>query len=421
MVFIMRNLFLTIIALICACGIASAQDDVQKAAQEAAEAFASAPVQKAAPKKPNYWTNSLTTQINVGQTSLSNWAAGGDNTFTLKGYADGNANWKKDKMFWNNRLQLEFGLLYASSKPLFQKSNDRIYLESKWGHRIHEQLYASANFDFKSQFANGYDYKTPSAAQVKEWFGTDATLEGLSKKDQTKAWQNARKPKSGCLSPAYTTLALGLDWNPANWVSVSFAPLTGGFTVVTDSQFRKAYGMKLTKEYENTKDDYAALKTKFPTVLEEADYNALSAEDKAAYDTKTRYDNAYKSGTAYRSALFQFGAQLKMDFKVNVNDNFKYTSQIVLFTDYLSKKDNGKYNPNVRFNWDNKFDWKLAKYFALTVTTNMIYDTNVFKPKTEKGVEVKDESGQTVMVKRGLQFAESISFGFTYTIASKSK
>ena len=202
---------------------------------------------------------------------------------------------------------------------------------------------------------------------------------------------------------------------------MSFAPLTGGFTVVTDSQFRKAYGMKLTKEYENTKDDYAALKTKFPTVLEEADYNALSAEDKAAYDTKTRYDNAYKSGTAYRPALFQFGAQLKMDFKVNVNDNFKYTSQIVLFTDYLSKKDNGKYNPNVRFNWDNKFDWKLAKYFALTVTTNMIYDTNVFKPKTEKGVEVKDESGQTVMVKRGLQFAESISFGFTYTIASKSK
>ena len=41
--------------------------------------------------------------------------------------------------------------------------------------------------------------------------------------------------------------------------------------------------------------------------------------------------------------------------------------------------------------------------------------------KNQKVVEVKDESGQTVMVKRGLQFAESISFGFTYTIASKSK
>lgn len=403
----MKKTFAAIVMMACAAVAASAQDDVQKAAREAAEAFASAPEQKAKPKKPNYWTNSLTTQINVGQTSLTNWAAGGDNTFTLKGYADGSCNWKKDKMFWNNRLQLEYGLLYSSSKPLFQKSNDRIYLESKWGHRVHEQLYASANFDFKSQFSNGYDYPTPSADLVEELF-LGKKLEDLSGKDLTKAWRHARKPKSGFLSPAYTTLALGLDWNPTNWVSVSFAPLTGGFTVVTDEQFRKAYGMKLTKEYENTKDDYAALKTKFPTVLEEADYNALSAEDKVAYDTKTRYDNAYKSGIAYRPALFQFGTQIKIDFKVNVNDNFKYTSQVVLFSDYLNKM-------SVRFNWDNKFDWKLAKYFALTVTTNMIYDNNVLK---EAG---KDADGNAIMKKRGLQFAESISFGFTYTIASKSK
>ncbi len=417
----MKKTFVAIVMMALTAFTASAQDDVQKAAQEAAAAFASAPVQEAKPKKPNYWTNSLTTQINVGQTSLTNWAAGGDNTFTLKGYADGNANWKKDKMFWNNRLQLEFGLLYASSKPLFQKSNDRIYLESKWGHRIHEQLYASANFDFKSQFAKGYDYPTPSAAQVTEWFGTDATLEGLSKKDQTKAWQNARKPKSGLLSPAYTTLALGLDWNPANWVSVSFAPLTGGFTVVTDSQFRKAYGMKLDKAYTDGMDNYEAARTRFKDLTPEA-IASLTGEDKTAYDEYVRFGNALSNGSAYKPALFQFGAQLKTDFKVNINDNFKYTSQIVLFTDYLSKKDNGKYNPNIRFNWDNKFDWKLAKYFALTVTTNMIYDTNVFKVKEENGKEVIDAvTGEKVMVKRGLQFAESISFGFTYTIASKSK
>ncbi len=404
----MKRFFIVIAVIACTAVAASAQDDVQKAAQEAAEAFAAAPLQKAAPKKPNYWTNSLTTQINVGQTSLTNWAAGGDNTFTLKGYADGNANWKKDKMFWNNRLQLEFGLLYASSKPLFQKSNDRIYLESKWGHRIHEQLYASANFDFKSQFAKGYDYKTPAVPDsFKDADGNLPKLDALSRKDQKQLWKDARVPKPGFLSPAYTTLALGLDWNPAKWVSVSFAPLTGGFTVVTDKQFRKAYGMKLSKESE-------ALKSRFDGV----DPATLGEEDKAAYDN---YQASLTNGSAYKPALFQFGAQLKTDFKVNINDNFKYTSQIVLFTDYLSKKDSGKYNPNIRFNWDNKFDWKLAKYFALTVTTNMIYDTNVFKPKTEKGVEVKDESGQTVMVKRGLQFAESISFGFTYTIASKSK
>ena len=407
----MKKTFAAIVMMACASVSAFAQDDVQKAAQEAAAAFAQAPLQEAKPKKPNYWTNSLTTQINVGQTALTNWAAGGDNTFTLKGYADGSCNWKKDKMFWNNRLQLEFGLLYASSKPLFQKSNDRIYLESKWGHRVYEQLYASANFDFKSQFANGYDYPTPSAAQVEEWFGTGKTLEGLSKKDQTKAWQNARKPKSGFLSPAYTTLALGLDWTPANWVSVSFAPLTGGFTLVTDSQFRKAYGMKMEKSYSDGMETYEASSARFKD-MGEAEIAALTGADKAAYDEYVRFGNALEDGTAYKPSLFQLGTQVKVDFKVNVNDNFKYTSQVVLFSDYLNKM-------SVRFNWDNKFDWKLAKYFALTVTTNMIYDNNVLKVKQENGQDVLDADGNKVMVKRGLQFAESISFGFTYTIASK--
>lgn len=236
-------------ALALASGAAYAQDDVLKAAQDAAAAFDQAPEQKEEPKKPKYWTNSLTTQLNIGQTSLNNWAAGGDNSFTLKGYADGSCNWAKDKMFWNNRLQLEYGMLYASSKPLFQKTNDRFYFESKWGHRIMDQLYASANFDFKSQFSKGYDYKTPSVPDsYKKEDGSLPKLDELSRSDQRKLWESARVAKSGFLSPAYTTLALGLDWTPKDWVSVSIAPLTGGFTVVLDEQFRKAYGMKLSED-----------------------------------------------------------------------------------------------------------------------------------------------------------------------------
>ncbi len=389
----MKKIFTLIATMTVFAGAVSAQtDDVQKAAQDAVDALSAAPVVEAAPVKPKYWTNSLTTQINVGQTGLSNWAAGGDNTFTLKGYIDGSCNWAKDKMFWNNRLQMEYGMLYASSKPLFQKSNDRFYFESKWGHRIVEQLYASANFDFKTQFSKGYDYKTPSAS-----------LEGLDRKQQTQAWKAAREAKSGLLSPGYATLALGLDWTPAKWVSVSLAPLTGGYTIVADEQFRKTYGMKLSNETKSLQKQ-----------LEGYDESTATEEQK---QLKAKLDQSLLDGSAYDSALFQLGAQMKIDFKVNVNDNFKYTSQIVLFTDYLAKDDvTNKYKGNIRFNWDNKIDWKIAKYFALTISTNMIYDTNVLKEET-----VTNEAGEksTVMVKRGLQFAESISFGFTYTIASK--
>ena len=45
------------------------------------------------------------------------------------------ANYKKGDLFWNNRLQLDYGFVYASSKPILQKSDDRIYLESKFGYK----------------------------------------------------------------------------------------------------------------------------------------------------------------------------------------------------------------------------------------------------------------------------------------------
>ncbi len=400
----MKKSVLTLSAALCFAVLASAQD-IQQITAEAAEELSSQPEAEQKAPKPKYWTNSLTTQINIGQTSLTNWAAGGDNTFSLNGYIDGNANWKKDEMFWNNRLQLNYGLLYSSSKPLMQKSNDRIYLESKWGYRIKDELYFSANYDFKSQFSKSFTYATPTKDAVQKYIDKkdDPTqydgIDDLPMKEQKQLWKDARVQKSGFLSPAYTTLALGLDWTPANWVSVSFSPLTGGFTVVKDAQFRKAYSM-------NKKDSAKALGKKYDSI---DDPTSLSPEQQKEYEN---YKESLANGTAYKAALFQFGAQLKLDFKVNVNDSFKYTSQIVLFSDYLAKKDDTRqYQPNIRFNWDNKFDWKLAKYFALTLTTNMIYDTNVKKEKTV--------NGKTKMVKRGLQFAESVAFGFTYTIASK--
>ena len=105
---------------------AAAQTDAHKAAAEAAKAMTNAQQTEKKVEKPKYWKESLKTNINFGQTSLTNWAAGGDNTFSLAAFVDGNANCKKNDMFWNNRLQLDYGFLYASSKPLLQKNTDRI-------------------------------------------------------------------------------------------------------------------------------------------------------------------------------------------------------------------------------------------------------------------------------------------------------
>ena len=374
----MKRISLVVMAL--AVSFAASAQNVQDAAADAAKAILEAPAEQQKVEKPKYWTESLKTQLNFSQTSLTNWAAGGDNTVSLQGYIDANANWKKKEMFWNNRLQLDYGFLYASSKPILQKSTDRIYLESKWGYKTDKmkKFYFSANYDFKSQFSSGWDYKTPGS------------IDGLEGAPLRQAWRDARVLKSNLLSPAYTNLALGIDWAPAKWLSVNIAPLTGGFVIVKDAELRKKYSMKVK---ESTTDQ----------MLDDA--NAAVANSAAA--SKAEKDAAAIAlGNLYRAAKFEFGAQVKADAKVNVNDNFSYSTQLVVFVNYLDIK----HCP--RINWDNRISWKLAKYFNLTFATNLIYDDKIMI-KNDKDIDMYPDG------KARVQFKETLSIGFTYIIASK--
>ena len=342
-------------------GVSAWAQNVQDAAAQAALEITEAQQAQQKVEKPKYWSESLKTNIKFGQTSLTNWAAGGDNTVTLQAFVDGNANYKKDDLFWNNRLQLDYGFVYASSKPILQKSDDRIYLESKLGYKTEnmKKFAFTVNYDFKSQFNTGYEYKTPSAPEGYE------KLEEVPMGELIQLWKDARVVKSGFLAPAYTNLAVGIDLKPTNWISLNIAPVTGGVVIVRDELLRANYGMNLKKEYEGV-------------------------------------DPSEITGASYRSARFEFGAQVKADVAVKVNDNFSYTTQLVLFSNYLDKPQ------NIRVNWDNRFDWKLAKYFSLTLTTNLIYDD-----------KVKIYSEKDGLTTQRVQFKESLLFGFTWTIASK--
>ena len=359
----MKKTMLIVAAMMLAGMSAWAQSsDALKAAAEAAKEMSEAQTEAPEVVKPKYWEESLKTNIKFGQTSLTNWAAGGDNTVTLQAFIDGNANYKKDDLFCNNRLQLDYGFVYASSKPILQKSDDRIYFESKLGYKTEnmKKFAFTVNYDFRSQFNTGYEYKTPSAPE-----GFDK-LDDVPVKDLVQLWKDARVVKSGFLAPAYTNLAVGIDLKPANWISLNVAPITGGVVIVRDELLRKNYGMHLRKEWEGVTEGLPA------------------------------------DGSEYKSARFEFGAQVKADVAVNVNDNFKYTSQLVLFSNYIDHPE------NIRVNWDNRFDWKLAKYFSLTLTTNMIYDDKVMIYSEADG-----------LTKQRVQFKESFLFGFTWTIASK--
>jgi subtilisin family serine protease len=351
-----------------AAEVQAVNTDVQAVAAEAAAAAEAAPEEVKPEPKPKYWTFTLLNNINFGQTFLYHWAAGGYNTYSLAAGIDYSANYAKDKMIWNNRLQLDYGFLYSADKPILQTNKDRIYLESKWGLETPApHLSWSAFLDFRTQFYRNYKYNTP----------TDQMFADHEKK--TDAWKAARQLTSSFFSPAYINIGVGLLWTPKPWFSLNFAPITGGFVIVANNEkvgnadqfLRATYGMPTkTKKVEDLEN---------PGQMIDVDY--------------------------YKAVRYEFGAQLKMDAKWEINDNFSYSTQLAFFYNYLTPK------VEPRINWDQKLFWKMAKYFALTLSTNLIYDPLV-------KVRGFDEA-TGLYTKKGVQFREGLELGFTYTFASK--
>lgn len=320
------------------CLTASAQDNLQKAAADAAAAITQAQDQEEAKEKPRYWDVSSEFNLGFNQTALVNWAAGGYNTISLALGIDAKANYAKDLTSWNNRIQLDYGFLWSSDKSnLLQKSNDRIYLESLFAYKTgaKSKWNYTVALDFRSQFTNSYDNYVQDP-ETKKWSGT---------------------LKSGFFSPAYINAAFGMEWKPVEWFNINFAPITGGAILVSNEGLRQAYGLKPVSE----------------------------------------------GSEAYHSALFQFGAQVKVNFKASINDVFVYDTQLVVFTDYLNK-------PFVwnRINWDNKLTWQATKFFKIGLSTWLIYDPIVT-------ITNSDGESRTSLV----QFKEFLTLAFTYTISNK--
>ena len=292
------------------------------------------------------WKELVTLDFGFTNTSLSNWAAGGYNTVQFNFGFDVKADYAKDLTSWNNRLQLQYGFLVSGDKPgIAQKTNDLVYLESKWGYNLAEgsKWRYTASYDFRSQFTDSYKYGNPKEGIV----------------DPKKADDYIRTLQSGLFSPAYTNIALGIEWKPCDHFDMNFAPLTGGFTICSIPELRKQYGMELKDE-------------NIPDV--------------------------------FRSARFQFGAQLKANADFSIKDNFKFETQLVLFSDYLN------HPKNLRVNWDNKISWQLTKLFKIAFNSWMIYDPIVLIPDS-----AHPEGIQKV------QWKEYLAFTVTYSFNPKSR
>ena len=76
------------------------------------------------------WQKGGIATINFSQVSLINWAAGGNSSASGVLIFSSFANYKKDKLSWDNTIDLSYGGIKEKDKD-FVKSNDKIDLNSK--------------------------------------------------------------------------------------------------------------------------------------------------------------------------------------------------------------------------------------------------------------------------------------------------
>ena len=171
--------------------------------------YAEEPAAAEAPKA--VWNKGIATSIGFSQLSLINWAAGGVGQISLNAYVDAYANLSKGKIVWSNELQAGYGFIHSFEKDYLDKSDDRLIFDSKFGYKAADKLYFSVVYNFRTQFAEGWDAKHTVIT-------------------------------SNFLAPAYTSLGIGVDYVPTKNVSINFAPLTGKVTMVRAETLRTRYG-----------------------------------------------------------------------------------------------------------------------------------------------------------------------------------
>jgi len=165
-----------------------------------------------------YWDYNGNFGITFNQISFTNWAKGGENSISATSFANLYANYKKENCEWNNFLFLAYGLMQqGDSHDFLRKTEDKIELNSKLGYKQWNKIYWTLNIDFKTQFAEGFNYPNDSVV-VSNFF-----------------------------APAYLIASLGIDYKPNQYLSLYFSPFTGRFIYVRDTVFSSRYGVERGK------------------------------------------------------------------------------------------------------------------------------------------------------------------------------
>ena len=162
------------------------------------------------PDTTSHWKKKLIFNVNVNQAAFSsNWKAGGINSIGLNTSFNYKANYDKNKTTWDNEVDLLYGFVNNSGQG-FRKTLDRIYLDTKVGHKLSDKWSLFTSLNLLTQFATGYRFDDDDNAELISDF----------------------------MAPAFITSAWGMQYKPADFFFVRMSPFAPRVTIVNDNNGR---------------------------------------------------------------------------------------------------------------------------------------------------------------------------------------
>lgn len=275
------------------------------------------------------WRKGGMISLALGQGSSRNWAAGAEEfSFSTAISVSVFANKTKGKFYWNNSLDLGYALQNTKSDGS-KKTDDKIDYFTKMGRQISETVSIAGVVNFRSQFANGYDY------------------DYLDKGEKRRT--------SAFMAPAYLIIAPGIDWKPTEYFSLFFSPVSVRMVLVT-----------------NDPKSYLYPNGAIPTGGFEVPLSVLYGVD------------------PQRKVRTEFGAFLSANFNKEIFKNVTYKSRLDLYSNYLKTTSFVVTGPDqvqttqgppapekVDIFWSNVISMKINKYLVVTYNLDFIYDDDV--------------------------------------------
>ena len=153
-----------------------------------------------------YWATHLRASLNANEALISkNWKSGGTSSLGLSLLFNGTAHYQRGVHNWQGEADFLYAGQYSQGEDGgYRKTNDRLYLDTKYGRDLTKKWGLFTALNLLSQFTPGYNYNDDNSATFISSF----------------------------LAPGYFTNAYGAEYQPNDRFDLRLAPLTPRVTLV---------------------------------------------------------------------------------------------------------------------------------------------------------------------------------------------